>query len=494
MLARVLVLGLIVCCVEPVLSQSSLLASDHQRSPLVGANPYETNTSLYGDAVGVFPPAGYPHELPAEPVIGALVAEASVTRGFLDFPRSDGLGGVWRSTRPVRDRGILFSQTHRNPFEDVSNFSATLFADVLWERTFLLNIINPTGLLAEFLDEGTLKELRKISFAQEQVGFLFHAAHVYKKIAFSVDLPVAVIATHAWAPQSARDYFANLPTSDEPPFAPDQEKELSDLIQKIGWAKGLGDLKLGARVFDSFAQDRIFWSLGCELVLPLQSAAPAKRNLPADMNPVADNYNPEELDLLDPAERFKTAKRFLTMLQTVGTVPCIGQKSYGIGVIGALKALVHPTCTIYSSAQAYFQAPVKEYRLIHRYLDAGETTLAVEPGEFLVESHRGLMLRGTAGFDQKITKNFSCGLGGDVFFQNKETLYSEIFTASEKSSSMKDAAEMEQATQAIVFAHLSKKLGMFGGKGQFSLRASGSLGASGIGKLWNIGICLSSTF
>lgn len=470
------------------------LCADSVISPVSGyeENPYRSDLNLYKDLPGTYPPPvseKVVKELSDEPFFGPLIA-----REFLDFSSSEGLGSLWRSTAALRDRNVHFSQSHRNVFEEQSAISATLFGDLMTSRVPLTDVVSTNFITSVVGDSAALDELERISFWQEQLGILLHGFYTYKKIGFSVDLPLSVVIEHPYAPLSSRD---KLGTSfaggdGEPLFTDEQKATLKDKLLKIPWVGGLGDIKFGVRIMDSLGE-KLSWFLGGELVVPLQSGAAPKRVL--SFNPVTDGFNPSLLDIgLDVEERFKYVSRALELLQAIGENPALGQKSYGFGLVGGLQLKIHPTSIVHATAQVFHQTPVKEYRLVHRYLDTSETVLAAEPGEYLVESRRGLILRGTLGLNQKITRNWSLSVGGDAFFQNKEGLYSEIFTGTEKSDKLKKAAQMGQATQVIIFGQLDKKLAMRQGKAHLSFRASGAVDSTGIGKLWNVGVCLSSTF
>ena len=457
-------------------------------------NPYNDDAfvSYYLDGLGSLQPKA------AFPAQERLLDVIAPTRNLV-FSADAGLGALWQSTIPVRDRDVLHSLTYQNLYEEEPTVSATAFANLLSHRTFIFkDILNPAIVESAVDNTEIINEIGNISFAQEQIGVLLHGYYDYKNIGFSADLPVMVVVTHPWAPSSTLKMIAAMP-SDETFFTFDQQDAIKKQISDLGWVAGLGDLKLGVRVNNSLCDGKLFWSFGGNLFLPLQSGAAAKRAL--TFNPIVDDFNPSLFDLsFDELDRFKYVNRLISLLKALGANPSLGQKNYGFGLSAAVQVKIHSTCTGYGSAHINYIMPISEYRIIHRYLDAGNTQLAVEPGEYLVKSSRGIILRGTVGFDQKMSKNIAFGLGGDLFFQNKESIV-PVFTEGENSSKLfgKDnqclrAAEMGQSAQTFVYAQIIKKLAMRGGKAHLSLRGSGTLDASGIGKLWNVGVCFSSTF
>ena len=203
--------------------------------------------------------------------------------------------------------------------------------------------------------------------------------------------------------------------------------------------------------------------------------------------------------LIDQEQAAKYVNRLIDLIKSIGVNPSIGQKSWSLGVLGGFQLYVHPTCTMHTVMQVIYNMPVKEYRLIHRFLDDARTvgSLAVEPGEFLVTSSRGIIFRGMAGIKQKISKNITLGLFGDLFWQNNEKIR-EVFTDGENLVRLlRGYAEMGSATQVALRGRLEKQLNLASfpnGAAQFSIDASGAISSAGIGKLWHVDACFSVNF
>ena len=417
------------------------------------------------------------------------------SRDFLNFSTDYGLGGLWRSTAALRERSVLLRAPYDELFSERSGFSAQLFVDACTDRTRVFReMLNPyfikSSVGAVLNNDALLEELEKISFSREDAGILFSGRHVYKGVGFCVELPVYTAVSHPWAPSTTRDMLAG-----------DGSGGGSAIIKKItklGWVAGFGDLKLSVVTVRPLLGERLFGLLGVEGIFPLQSAVGSTRTL--TFNPVADNFNPTQFDLLiDQEQAAKYVNRLIDLIKSIGVNPSIGQKSWSLGVLGGFQLYVHPTCTMHTVMQVIYNMPVKEYRLIHRFLDDARTvgSLAVEPGEFLVTSSRGIIFRGMAGIKQKISKNITLGLFGDLFWQNNEKIR-EVFTDGENLVRLlRGYAEMGSATQVALRGRLEKQLNLASfpnGAAQFSIDASGAISSAGIGKLWHVDACFSVNF
>jgi|GEM_PF-3515199 len=442
----------------------------------------------------------------AESLPHPSLIEKSPTRDFLNFTSlSDyGLGGLWSSTAPLRERNIHFRSSENEFHDDSSTISSQFFIDAQTDRARVFrDLFNPYFIKNNSGDivsnPALLEELEKISFVQENIGFMFHAHHVYRRVGLSIDLPVLVSVAHPWAPSSTRDMLAGTgDPSEEGVVSKTDIATMKKSIEKIETAGCLGDLKIAATVNHPLLGERVVGNCGLEVIIPLQSAKVAQRKL--SFNPVKEDFNPSYLNLgLDQELAGKYAKRLVEYLKAIGTNPVVGQKSLSIGLSAGLKIYVHPSCTLHQSVKVHYNFPVKEYRFIHRFLedDRSPSSLAVEPGEFLVSVSRGLVVHGTLGIRQKVIHGVTLGLSGDIFWQNSEKIR-EVFTDGENLVRLlPQYAEMGRAQQVAVRMSIEKKLkgDLFTSRDMRLLLDAGfAVSSSGIGKLWHLGLCVAGNF
>lgn len=431
--------------------------------------------------------------------------ENSATRGLLmDNSNDNGIGGAWASTAFLRDRSLHLRSYQDRFYDESSQVSAQFFIDAQTNRARVFkDILNPEWVkkhLGSFLtDPQVLAAMSELSFAQENIGFMFHAHHMYKRVGLSVDLPIHVGIAHPWLSKKTRDMAAGSGSeSDTHVLDQADEDELISRVQKIQYKGGIGDLKVAVNLIQPLLGERVIGTLGLEAIIPLQSAKAATKNLSFD--PVAEDFNPTIFTLpFDPEEAAKFAFRLLEYFKGIGTNPVLGQKSLSLGVVSGIKILVHPSCTLHQSLQVQYNFPVKEYRFIHRYRsdDRVASNLAVEPAEYLVSSSRGLIVTGAVGIRQKVLNNITFGLFGDIFWQNNEN-FRVVFTDDLKRGRLlENYAEMGRVKQVSIRASVEKKFDWH----KFScddvrimLDAGVAVSSEGIGKLWHGGLHISGNF
>lgn len=426
------------------------------------------------------------------------------TRSLMDNSSEADIGAAWASTAALRDRSLHLRFPRDRFYDESSQVSAQFFIDAQTDRARVFrDILNPEWVkkhLGSFLtDPQIIAAMEELSFAQENIGFMLHAHHMYKRVGLSIDLPVHFGIAHPWLSKKTRDMAAGSGSeSDTHVLSQADEDELIERVQKIYYEGGLGDLKIAAHVVQPLLGDRVVGTLGLEAVIPLQSAKTPAKNLSFD--PVADNFNPTLFTMpFDQEEAAKFAFRMLEYMKAIGTNPVLGQKSFSVGVTQGIKIFVHPSCTLHQSLLVQYNFPVKEYRIIHRYLSANRvaSNLAVEPGEYLVSSSRGLIVNGSVGIRQTVLKNITLGLFGDLFWQNSEN-FREIFTDAENLSTLLPGyAEMGSVKQLAVRMSAEKKFScakLSCSDVRIGLDAGVAFSSSGIGKLWHAGLSVSGNF
>ena len=431
--------------------------------------------------------------------------ESGGTRSLLmDNSNDSGIGAAWASTAFLRDRSLHLRSYQDRFYDESSQISAQFFIDAQTDRARVFkDILNPEWAKKHFgsflTDPQVIAAMEELSFAQENIGFMLHAHHMYKRVGLSVDLPLHFGIAHPWLSKKTRDMSAGSGReSDTHVLNPADEDEMIKRVQKIHYAGGIGDLKVAVNVIQPLLGDRVIGTIGLEAIIPLQSAKVATRNLSFD--PVADDFNPTIYTLpFDSEEAGKFAFRLLEYFKAIGTNPALGQKSLSLAAVSGIKILVHPSCSLHQSFQVQYNFPVKEYRFIHRYRsdERVASNLAVEPGEYLVSSSRGLIVTGAVGIRQKVLNNITFGLFGDVFWQNNEN-FRVVFTYDEnRSRLLENYAEMGRAKQVAVRLSVEKKFDCY----KFScndvrlmLDAGVAISSSGIGKLWHVGLQSSGSF
>ncbi len=436
----------------------------------------------------------------------SVFIDEDLTRSLMDNSSDDNIGAAWASTAALRDRSLHLRFPRDRFYDESSQIAAQLFIDAQTDRARAVrDIINPEWIKKHFgsilTDPDILAVMDELAFAQENIGFMLHAHHMYKRVGLSVDVPLHVGIAHPWLSFGLQDKLKNRTggsESDTHILDPKDEAKLLEDFKKIYYTGGLGDLKVAANIVQPLLGDRVVGTLGLEVVIPLQSAKSAAKNLSFD--PVADDFNPTIFTLpWDHEEAKKFAFRMLEYVKAIGTNPVVGQKCFSLGATQGIKIYVHPSCTLHQSLQVQYNFPVKEYRIIHRYRSDNRvaSNLAVEPGEFLVSSSRGLIINGSVGIRQNVLKNITLGLFGDLFWQNNEN-FREIFTDAQNLSRLLPGyAEMGSVKQLAVRMSAEKKFScakLSCSDVRIGLDAGVAFSSSGIGKLWHAGLSVSGNF
>lgn len=457
-----------------------------------------------------------PYDFSQQPYLNEYVAPAPSTEEFkifidgptrssgMHFSFENGLGALWKSTAALRDRNVVLGKNLGSVFVEKTEISAELFANIFTERAYVFRDILNIDLILAFAPEKDNAELIKlldnISFSKEEVGVMFHGHYLYKNVCLSVDVPLYVQFSHPWVPLEQLKAFANVeptPSTNDDLFSKEQLDDLKKQVTSIEKRAGFGDAKLGAFYYQPFAQDKIVTVLGLDLVVPLQSFFNVRPTVgfPVEHPPFNPTFS--ILNDTDSAARVKWAKRLLTMVKSIGTNPRIGQKAMGLGITGGVQFSLFKATKVYGLAQLMYTGASDEYRLIHRFWndpDEGTRVLAPEPGEYLIRSYPGEILHCSAGISQQWSENVAFDLSGDLFLQKGEEIGLPFTELAIQGNLMKEDAKMVSVRQGIVSFKLDKKLKMNQGRAILSFEASAAVTASGIGKLWSLGVSLSTTF
>jgi hypothetical protein len=454
------------------------------------------------------------YDFSPQPFLNEYVAPAPSTEEFkifidaptrsssMHFSFENGLGALWKSTAALRDRNVVLGKNLGSVFVDKTEISAKVFANLFTERSYvfrdILNIDLVTAVLSGTDNADLVKLLDSISFSKEEVGVMFHGQYLYKNICLFVDVPLYVQFSHPWVPLEQLKSFGSVaptPSTSDDLFTKEQIDDLKKQVTRVERSAGFGDAKLGAFYYQPLAQDKVMTVLGVDLVLPLKSFFNVRPSVGFEIeNPP---FNPNIGIFSDPVSRLKWAKRLITMVKSIGTNPRIGQKAIGFGVTGGVEFKLFKATKVYGVAQLMYICPSDEYRLIHRFWndpDDGSRVLAPEPGEYLIRSYPGEILHCSAGISQQWSEKVSFELSGDLFLQKGEEMGHPFTELAIQGNLIKEPAKMNSVRQAIVSFKLDKKLKMNQGRAVLSFDASGSITASGIGKLWGVGLCLSTTF
>jgi hypothetical protein len=429
----------------------------------------------------------------------------------MSFAVDDGPGCLWKSTAPLRERNVVMMKSLGESFFEKSEIGARVFGELIGERAYVFRDYLTTKALSEtfpFLENKDLVALLdSFSFSQERAGILLSWKQRFKKLSFMVDVPLFLQASHPWIPleQQKKGFSGisgeNVDVSEDTEFLTKQH--MADLMKQVKEVRvngGLGDVRLTVH-YHQKVQQKLKTLLGVSVIVPTQSFFTNKRRL--GYIPQNEGFNPGWEAINDSDQLYKLASRLISSLQAIGLEPQLGQKALSVGLLGGVQVTPGSKTRLYAAGELVYNMPVSDYRLIHRYfMNSGVKTLADEPGEYLVRSQPGEILRASAGVRQDWAETFTFDLSTDLFLQKSEKII-EVFTEIEKrdnlftannGESTIDSATMNGVRQGILRLKIEKRINLKGKPATLSFDASKTIFASGVGKLWSVGIAVSSTF
>ena len=459
----------------------------------------------------------------------STLSSSELSGALLDDILAANLGDIWLEPSPPRERPILTTLTHltRNPVEH--GIQQTTFISAITDRKKVFGDLLSAPLIEKFFGKALRGELEKLTLWSEQAGILLSGAYKRNNISLRCDVPILASFAHFYADEETRanmpevfvkslypflsgleilseEVIQDLLEGNSEFFSESQQERLADIVVAIEKDFGIADIRLEAAYTHLFEMaNQLKVTLGAEAIIPsekifgrLNPKVDFKHGKGSTENFDADTVNFINM-LTDPDLAFRYLSRLIRLCRAIGLPNKIGTNDLHAGIYAKADCLLAPKLHAFCSLHLHHTFAHHEYRLLRAYDPSDTSRVLVEPQERLAHVQSGNMFRAIAGVDRILGDLWTFGFGGEFFAQEREKIDDTVAINENVRTLQTTHSSMPESTQQRLFMTLRRKFFtkdvMIGEHaGDIILSAGGTLGKSGIGRNWHLGIGASLHF